>query len=115
MVAMPSVLSQAVRSWKTARAVAILAAVALGLGIGSATAIYTVVNSVMLRPLPYPHADRLVALYRATISQPRLRGAHTYPDLQEYQKRTRSFDLFGWFESEAFNLTSPGAPQHIGG
>jgi putative ABC transport system permease protein len=115
MVAMPSVLSQAVRSWKTARAVAILAAVALGLGIGSATAIYTVVNSVMLRPLPYPHADRLVALYRATISQPRLRGAHTYPDLQEYQKRTRRFDLFGWFESEAFNLTSPGAPQHIGG
>ena len=112
---MPSVVSQALRSWKSAPAVAALAAVALGLGIGCTTAIYTVVNSVMLKPLPYPHAGRLVALYASTFSQPELRGSSSYPDLLEYQQRTHSFDMFGWFKVAGFNLTSPGPPQHIAG
>ena len=112
---MVSMVWQALRSWKSARSVAVLAAVALGLGIGSTTAIYTVVNSVMLKPLPYPHGDRLVALYSTTFSQPDLRGAHNFVDLLEYQRRTHSFDAFGWFKGTAFNLTSPGQPQHITG
>ena len=112
---MTSVLSQALRSWKSAQAVAVLAAVALGLGIGSTTAIYTVVNSVMLKPLPYPNAERWVALYAATFSQPRLRGGSTFKDLLEYQRRTHTFDVVGWFKSTSVNLTSPGQPQHLTG
>jgi hypothetical protein len=42
------------RSWNRARGVALLAIVALTVGIGSATAIFTVINGVMLKPLPYP-------------------------------------------------------------
>ena len=112
---MVSLLSQALRSWKSARAVALLAAVALGIGIGCTTAIYTVVNSVMLKPLPYPHADRLVALYSATFSQPDLRGSSNFRDLLDYQQRTHSFDMFGWFTFTSFTLTSPGQPQHLTG
>jgi len=110
---MLSLLAQAWRSWKTAKGVALLAAVALAVGIGSTTAIYTVVHAVLLKPLPYKQGDRFVALYGASYSEPGQRASSTYPDLVTYQQRTHSFDVFGWFRLSNFNLTSPGAPQHI--
>src|SRR6266480_238310 len=80
---MSVILAQAWQSWKGARAVFALAVIALAVGIASTTAIYTVVNAVMLRPLVYQQAQ--------------------------------SFDLFGWFKPQNFNLTSPGPPQHVEG
>jgi len=112
---MPSFILQAWRSWKSGRAVAVVAALALAVGIGSTTAIYTVVNAVMLKPLPYPEGERWVAVYRGTFSQPDQWGGSKFPDLQQFQERTHSFDVFGWFRQENFNLTSPGQPQHIDG
>ncbi|MPY90546.1 MAG: FtsX-like permease family protein [Luteitalea sp.] len=112
---MRSVLWQAWQSWKGAKTVAVLAAIAFGVGIGSATAIYTVVNAVMLRPLPYAHADRLVALYAANFTEPETYQSLNVPDLVEYQQRTQSFDVFGWFRPDRFNLTSAGQPQHVNG
>jgi putative ABC transport system permease protein len=112
---MLSILSQAWRSWKTSKTVALLAAAALAVGIGSTTAIYTVVNSVMLKPLPYQHAERYTALFGGTVTRPEGRAASTYPDLLKYQQRTQSFDVFGWFQLNNYNLTSPGQPQHISG
>jgi len=112
---MLSALAHAWQSWKSARAVAALAAVAFAVGIGSATAIYTVVNGVMLRPLPYPDDHRFVALYGARFSEPRQRSSHTFPDLLEYQQRTQSFDVFGWFRPGSFNMTFAGQPQHVVG
>ncbi len=112
---MPSFLLQAWRSWKSGKAVAVVAALALAVGIGSTTAIYTVVNAVMLKPLPYPEGERWVALYRGTFSQPNQWGGSTFPDLEQYQERSHSFDVFGWFRLDDFNLTSPGQPQHISG
>ena len=45
------------RSWKGAKGVALLAIVAFAVGIGAATAVFTVINSVMLKPLPYPDGE----------------------------------------------------------
>ncbi len=112
---MLSAFSHAWQAWKSARAVAALAVIAFAVGIGSATAIYTVVNGVMLRPLPYADGQRFVALYGATFSEPGQRSAHTFPDLLEYQQRTRSFDVFGWFRAASFNMTFAGQPEHVGG
>ena len=112
---MLSAVSQAWQSWKSARSVAILAVVAFAVGIGSATAIYTVVNGVMLRPLPYAEGHRFVALYGARFSEPNQRSAHTFPDLLEYQQRTRSFDVFGWFRPASFTMTYAGQPRHVVG
>ena len=53
------------RSWRGAKGVALLAILAFTVGIGSATAIFTVINGVMLKPLPFPQGDRFVALYGA--------------------------------------------------
>ena len=110
---MAAVFSQALRSWASARAIALLATIAFAVGIGSTTAIYTVVNAVMLTPLPYASGDRFVALYGARFSEPKQFSSSTFPDLQEYQRRTTSFDVFGWFRLGEFNLSSPGEPQHV--
>jgi predicted permease len=111
---MTAVLSQAVRSWRGARAIALLATIAFAVGIGSTTAIYTVVNAVMLAPLPYANGDRFVALYGARFSEPKQFSSSTFRDLQQYQQRTTSFDAFGWFRLGEFNLSAPGEPQHVG-
>jgi len=106
--------SQALRSWSNAKAIAALASIAFAVGIGSTTAIYTVVHAVLLAPLPYANGERFVALYGARFSEPKQFSSHTLPDLLEYQRRTTSFDAFGWFRLGEVNVTAPGEPQHVG-
>ena len=94
---MLSAFSQAWSSWKTAPGVALLAVVAFAVGIGSATAIFTVINGVLLRPLPYPNSERFVSLYRLNPNAPGSFTAMSVPELQDYELQTTSFDAFGWF------------------
>src|SRR5262245_5440408 len=98
-------LRQAWRSWRGAKGVALLAAAALAAGIGSATAIYTVVNAVMLKPLPYRSGERFVAIFSAETSDPEHFGSLTVADIRTYQDRATSFDAFGWFRDSSKNLT----------
>ena len=112
---MLSAFSQAWASWKTAPGVALLAVVAFAVGIGSATAIFTVINGVLLRPLPYPDAERFVSVYGARTTQPGVFMGMSVPELHDYQQQTTSFDAFGWFRSGRYHLTAPGEPQFISG
>ncbi|HET9362156.1 MAG TPA: ADOP family duplicated permease [Vicinamibacterales bacterium] len=108
-------LSHAWRSWKGAKGVALLAILAFAIGIGSATAIFTVINGVLLRPLPYAQSERFVSLYGARFTEPGQYSSSSTADLREYQSATTSFDVFGWFRLGNFNLTSPGEPQYVAG
>jgi putative ABC transport system permease protein len=118
---MLQMLAHSWRSWKNAKAVAILAIIALATGIGCATAIFTVVNAVMLKPLPYTYPGRWVALFGgSTLIPPNgssgLSGL-SIEDLTQYQQRTHSFDAFGYFDllSGDFNLSSSDVVEHIAG
>jgi putative ABC transport system permease protein len=106
---------QAWRSWRSARSVALLAAAALAAGIGSATAIYTVVNAVMLKPLSYRDGGRFVALFGAARNDPEHYSSLTVGDARAYQDRTQAFDAFGWFREAGKNLTFAGEPHHVQG
>src|SRR5262245_4411308 len=108
-------LSHAWASWKTAPAIALLAVVAFAVGIGSATAIFTVINGVLLRPLPYPDGERFVALSGARTTQPGIFMAMSGPEVRDYAQQTTSFDAFGWFRGATFHLTAPGEPQFVRG
>jgi predicted permease len=109
------ILSHAWRSWQGAKGVALLAATALALGIGSTTAIYSVVNGVMLKPLPYRDGERFVAVFGAAFNDPERIASLSFKDARTYQERTRVFDAFGWFRGAGKNLVFAGAPYHING
>ena len=111
---MLSAFSQAWASWKTAPGVALLAVVAFAVGIGSATAIFTVVNGILLRPLPYPDGERFVFLYGASTTNPTMMTMSVL-ELQDYEQQATSFDAFGWFRTGRFHLTAPGEPQFVPG
>lgn len=103
------------RSWRNAKGLAVLAILALAVGIGSASAIFTVVDAVLLKPLPYRDSNRWVALFGGSTLNDKF-GSLSYADVSAFQQRTRSFDVFGWYQIFGdYNLTSPGAPQHIQG
>src|SRR5262245_1580602 len=112
---MVSALSHAWASWRTAPGVALLAVIAFAVGIGSATAIFTGINGVLLRPLPYPNSERFVALNGARTTVPGTLMAMSVPELHDYQQQTTSFDAFGWFRAGRYNLTAPGDPQFVPG
>jgi len=110
-----SAFKQAWASWKTAPGVALLAVVAFAVGIGAATAIFTVVNGVLLRPLPYPDGERFVSLYGVNTTNPGPMMTMSVPELQDYQQQTTSFDAFGWFRAGRFRMTDAGGPQFVPG
>lgn len=103
------------RAWRNAKAIALLAIAALAVGIGSATAIYTVANAIMLKPLPYRDGDRFVALFSTATNDPEHYGSITQQDAKTYAERLRAFDAFGWFREAGKNLVFAGEPRHIQG
>lgn len=106
---------QAWRSWRSAKGVALLAASALAAGIGATTAIYTVVNAVMLKPLAYQNGERFVMVFSADTNDPVHVGSLLVADARTYQERATSFDAFGWFRDSSKNLTFAGEPHHVRG
>jgi predicted permease len=95
-----------------------VAKLALSIGIGCVSAIFTAVDAVLLKPLPYSHGDRWVAVFGGSpLENERERySAISYADAVDYQTRNHSFDVFGWYTIGGdYNLSSPGTPQHISG
>jgi predicted permease len=98
-------LVYAVRKLRAAPAFTLAAVVTLALGVGANTAIFSVVNSVLLEPLPFPHADHLMRLRFTTRGQP---DAGTPMDLVDNRTRAKSFDGFAVLEGSTANLSRDG-------
>ncbi len=79
-----------------------VAVVTLALGIGADTAIFTVVNSVLLRPLPYPHPERLFLI-----------GPLSDAEFAEFEKQARAFEHVSAFSAGAATLTGAGEPALV--
>ncbi len=89
----------------------------LALAIGANTAIFTVVNAVLLRPLPYSNSDQLVMLWE---TNPRFRiGIDTLPvtpgNFMDWREQNRVFDNVSAFGATQLNLTGAGEPERISG
>ena len=89
-------------------AVAILT---LALGIGANTAIFSVVNAVLIRPLPYPQAKRLTILWSTWGKE--TRGPASGPEMMELRKRCRSFDEIGGIWATTGTITGTAEPEQV--
>jgi predicted permease len=82
-----------------------IAIVTLALGIGATTAIFTVVNGVLLDPLPYPHPARVMILTESSRKSPEM--GVSYLNFLDWQREQRSFSDMAGYHQDAFNLATP--------
>jgi putative ABC transport system permease protein len=91
----------------------VVSVLALALGIGANTAIFSVVNAVLLRPLPYQDPDNLVHVLRT--QPPIMRGPISRPDFLEWQAQQKVFSEIAAYYFETFNLTGVDQAERIVG
>src|SRR5215469_9871658 len=96
--------------WKTPGFAAI-AVLTLALGIGANTAIFSIVEGVMLAPLHYQEPTRLVMIWGTNPRFPRV--WNSYPNFEDWQRRSHSFAQMASFRGGGADLTFPGTPSHI--
>src|SRR6266567_4742271 len=90
-----------------------IAVITLALGIGANSALFSVVNGVLLSRLPYPEPERIVTLSE---SKPNFEyGSISYPDFRDWQKGNRAFSAMAIYRSTAFSLTGSGEPVQVSG
>ena len=95
-----------------------VAVLTLALGIGASTAVFSVVDAILLKPLPYPNPERIVLPWR--LPAPGLPAAYTeYPwgrfDFLFLAQESKTFQNLGAFKSDSFNLTGSGEPIRLDG
>ena len=90
---------------------AAVAVLTLALGIGANTALFSVVNGVLLNPLPYWQPDRLVALYTGTAYYAKV--STSYANFLDWGRDDRSFSALAAYRQDNFNLTGMGEPERV--
>ena len=88
-----------------------VAVIALALGVGANTAMFGIVNAVLLRPVPYPEPERLLKLY-ARVPEFN-RASVSYPNFLDWQRRSRSFQEMAAYRTDNFNLTGQANPERL--
>jgi predicted permease len=104
-------VSYGVRTLRKSPGFAVIAILTLAIGIGANTALFSVVNGVLLNPLPYPQPDRLVALYAHTNEFNKF--SISYPNFLDWSRENHSFSSLAAFRGETFTMTGIGDPERL--
>jgi predicted permease len=91
-----------------------IAVLTLALGIGANTAIFSVVNSLLLRPLPFSDPDSLVQIWESNVRRGRSEMPASYPDFADWRDHGAAFEQVAAYSDWSFNLTG-GEPERIRG
>lgn len=104
-------LRYASRTLRRDLAFTLIAVLTLALGIGANTALFSVVNGVLISPLPYPEPDRLVTLHA---SKPNFEtGSISYPNFLDWQRQNHTFSSMAVARSYSFTLTGAGEAEQV--
>jgi predicted permease len=100
-----------VRTLRRSPGFAVIAILTLAIGIGANTALFSVVNGVLLNPLPYPQPDRLAALYARANEFNKF--SISYPNFLDWSRQNHSFSSLAAFRGETFTMTGIGEPERL--
>ena len=106
-------LGYAVRVLLKSPGFTLIVVLTLALGIGANTALFSVVNGVLLNPLPYPQPDQLAVVSQKTAQFEQ--ASVSYPNFLDWQKDNHSFQLMAAFRRDDFNLTGQGEAERLNG
>jgi predicted permease len=101
----------AIRMLRKNAAFTLIAVLTLGLGIGANTAIFSVVNGVLLRPLPYPQPNELVALCEKSMNFES--SSISYPNFLDWRRSNSTFASIAAYRSDDFNMTGSGEAERV--
>jgi putative ABC transport system permease protein len=90
-----------------------VAVATLALGIGATTAIFSIANAVLLRPLDYKDSDRLVLVWSRTTRFPDFKMGFSFPDFEDLRAQARSFETLACYSFKRLILTGKGEPEAI--
>jgi putative ABC transport system permease protein len=93
----------------------LIAVFTLALGIGANTAIFSVVNAVLLRPLPYAEPERLMMINATDLARGGTNMGINLPDFREWRAGNRSFDAMAAFSVENYNISGNEEPERVAG
>jgi putative ABC transport system permease protein len=92
-----------------------IAALTFGLGIGVNTAVFSVFDGVVLRPLPYPEPDRITMVWMDNRQQGIKEDITSWPNYQDWRNQNSSFAVMAGYTGAAFNLTGADEPERLQG
>src|SRR5438128_2074939 len=93
--------------------VTVIAILALTLGIGADTAIFSVINAVLIKPLPYPHPEQLVRIFEKSPQFEQM--SVSYLNFIDWQRESRTFERLAIFRQQQFNITGGAEPERVTG
>ena len=108
-------LRYALRQLRKSRGFTALAGLTLALGIGANTAIFSVINAVLLRPLPYKGADRLVVIWQQNLHRGWSENDVSAANFLDWKKQNHVFTDIAAFETGSFNLSGGSKPEEVAG
>src|ERR1700730_747158 len=104
-----------VRMLMKAPSVSIVATIALALGIGANTAIFSVVNAVLLRPLPFSNSEQLMMVWETDSTRGYSRGSASYPNFVDWREQNQVFEHMASYHTNDFIMTGRGEPTRLQG
>jgi hypothetical protein len=92
----------------------IVAVLSLALGIGANSTIFSVINTVVLRPLPYENQERLVAIFETNLEQGQSKGGVATSNFFDWKRENEVFDQMEWIAgASSMNLIGSGEPARV--
>jgi putative ABC transport system permease protein len=87
----------------------------VAVGIASSTMVFSIVDAVLLKPLPFPHASELVALWQSSTDGPNAKGGMSPANASDWKRDARSFSNVGLWTPEVFIAGRPGEGERVAG
>ncbi len=103
----------AIRSLFRSPGFALVSIITIGLGIGANAAVFSVVDRVLLRPLPYEASERIVRLWESRIDDPSWLGSVSVPNLDDWRRASHSFEALAAYSSQGMNLAGGASPERV--